>query len=79
MPLFSPSIYRHEQTTPASVWTIVHNLGNNGSQGIPMVDAAIDLGGTLTKVIPSKTEMIDKNTVELTFTVAQSGFAMVIV
>ncbi len=77
--ILNPSIYRHEQSTPATVWTIVHNLGTNGGNGIPVVDAFIDNGGDLTKVIPSNVEMINNNTVELTFTVAREGFAVVIV
>ena len=79
MPLFSPSIFRFEQATPATVWTIVHNLGGNGSQGLPVVDAAVDVGGVLTKIIPSRVEKIDLNTVELTFTTAYAGIATVIV
>lgn len=77
--ILNPSIYRHEQTTAATVWTIVHNLGVNGGEGIPVVDAFVDNGGDLTKIIPSVVEMIDNNTVELTFTTAREGFAVVIV
>lgn len=79
MPMFSPSIFRHEQETPAVTWTITHNLGMNGSQGIPIVDVYLDNGGDLTKIIPSNCEIIDENTVQLTFGIARAGFAVVIV
>ena len=79
MSAFVPSIFRFTQTTPAATWTIAHNLGHNGSAGVPIVDAFVSVSGVLTKVIPQTTTMVDANTVTLTFSSAQSGFAVVVV
>ena len=79
MPFFNPSIFRYTQTVASADWVIQHNLGNNGSTGIPMVDAFIESNGQLTKVLPQITTMNDANSVTLTFTSPQTGFAVVIV
>lgn len=79
MGLLIPSIFRFEQETPATTWTITHNLGMNGGQGIPIVDVYVEHEGDMTKIIPSACEKIDEHTVELTFAVARAGFAVVIV
>lgn len=80
MPMFIPSIYRHEQSTSATVWTVVHNLGTNGGQGIPVVDVLVDVDGTLTKILPNKIEAPNYNTVVIEFAGGPySGVATVIV
>jgi hypothetical protein len=79
MPFYSPSIYRHEQATPLQIWTIVHNLGSNGSQGIPIVDVYIPDNGSLSKIIPGETTIVDKNTVTLSFAEPRAGLALIIV
>lgn len=80
MPMFIPSIYRHEQSTAATVWTIVHNRATNGGQGVPVVDVLVDVGGTLTKIMPSKIEAPNYNTVVIEFDGgAYAGVATVIV
>lgn len=79
MPLILPSTYRHTQTTLSNTWTIVHNLGGNGSQSIPIVDTLIEIDGDLVKVIPRRIEIIDANTVEVTFSQAQIGQAIIVI
>lgn len=80
MPRFIPSIYRHEQSTASTVWTIVHNLGTNGGQGVPVVDVSVDVGGTLTKILPNKIEAPNYNTVVIEFDGdAYTGVATIIV
>lgn len=79
MPIFHPSIFRYEQNTPATDWVIQHNLGNNGSTGVPMVDVYMMLDGSLQKVSPEIVTMNDKNSVTVTFKQPQTGFAVVIV
>lgn len=75
-----PSIHRHEQATASTVWTIVHNLGTNGGQGIPIVDVLVNVSGTLTKILPSKIEAPNHNTVVIEFDGGPySGVATVIV
>ena len=77
--LFVPSIYRHEQITPASVWVINHNIGTNGSTGLPIVDTFIQENGFDEKIIPAAVRMINSNTVEIEFSAPRSGFAIIIV
>jgi hypothetical protein len=80
MSLFIPSTFRYEQITPSSVWTIVHNLGNNGSQGVPIVDVFVNKDGNLAKIMPSKILIQDNNTVVIEFDVgAFTGVAHIIV
>lgn len=74
-----PSIYRHTQSTPASTWTIVHNLGGSGGLGIPAVDILVPVNGVDTKIIPDQITRVDKNTVTITFSTSRSGTAIVIV
>jgi hypothetical protein len=73
------AVYRHTQTTPSTLWTVNHNLGGNGGDGIPAVDVIVDHNGTMTKMMPSQITIVDKNTVTISFTVARSGKAVVIV
>ena len=65
--------YRHEQTTPSTIWTIAHGLGM-----YPIVDAFVTYNGELQKIIPAAVTFIDANTVQLSFTSAQSGYATVV-
>jgi hypothetical protein len=74
-----PSAYHHEQTVASDTWTIDHNLGGNGGQGVPIVDVMIDFSGELLRVNPENVDYPTVNTVILTFTGAQSGRATVIV
>ena len=74
-----PSIYRHTQAVEANVWQITHNLGGNGSQGIPIVDCFIIDNGVPSKIIPSLVEKVDLNTVYITFAAPRSGEAVIIV
>jgi hypothetical protein len=79
MALMVPSIYRHTQDTAALTWTVQHNLGGGQGEGIPVVDVFIDEGGQDSKMIPASVEIIDRNSLLLTFSVARAGFAVVIV
>ena len=80
MPLVIPSVYRHTQSTPSTSWVIQHNLGGNGSQGVPMVEVLWDVGGgQLQKLVPAGIEMTDKNTVTVTFNTARAGQAIILV
>lgn len=79
MPLFVPSIFRHEQTEAASVWTITHNLGGNGGQGIPVVDVYVTDNGQTSKILPAAVTLLSKQTVQLTFSTDQVGFAIVLI
>lgn len=58
--------YTHIQSTPASIWTIDHNLGFN--PGVTVVDSA-------NSVVEGQIDYLTVNTVRLTFTAAFSGKA----
>lgn len=65
--------YNHAQVTPAATWTIVHNMG-----GLCAVDAYLNINGEDQKVIPAEINYVDSNTMEVVFSSAQSGYAVVI-
>ncbi len=67
------NVYRHEQTTAATTWTITHNLGV-----YPIVDAWTMYEGDLQKILPAQVNYVDENTCTLVFTVPISGFATVV-
>lgn len=67
------------QSTPATTWTLVHNLKGGGSTGVPAVDILVTVGGVVTKMIPKSVTIIDSSTVEVTFSTPQSGTAIVVV
>lgn len=68
-----PVVYKHEQVTASTTWTIVHNLGV-----YPIVDAWTTDGGDLTKILPSEVNYINANTCTLVFSFPISGFATVV-
>jgi hypothetical protein len=67
------TVYRHEQVTPATTWTIVHNLLD-----YPIVDVYVMYGGDLQKIIPSAVNYIDNTTCTVVFTTAFAGYATVV-
>lgn len=58
--------YEHEQMTPASIWTVTHNLG-----GFPSVTVVDSTG----REVVGGTEYLDSNTVRLLFSAPFSGHA----
>jgi hypothetical protein len=58
--------YAYTQTSPATVWTITHNLGINPSV------TAVDSSGN---VIEGTLLYLSTNTLEITFGIATSGHA----
>ena len=73
-----PLAYKHEQATASSQWNITHNLSGTGNQ-LPIVDVFTTVDNIVQKIIPNQIEIIDSNTVRITFSVARSGFAIVLV
>ena len=63
----------YEQATPATTWTIAHNIGTL----YPVVDCYIQESGQSTRFWPDSVIVIDANTVQLNFNEAQSGYATV--
>jgi hypothetical protein len=73
------SVRTFTQSTPATTWTLAHNLGGNGGGGIPAVDVLVTIDGVVTKIIPKAVTIVDNNTVTVEFTTAQAGTAIVAV
>lgn len=65
--------YTHEQAVAASEWNIVHNLNTSA----PSYHCYIEIGGVSTQIIPASAEVVDANTLKLTFTSARAGTARV--
>jgi hypothetical protein len=66
------TLYRHEQPTAASTWTIVHNMNDH-----PIVDVYVNFQNEIHKIIPSSVTYTNADTVTVTFTTALSGYATV--
>lgn len=79
MALCKPSIYRHVQAADSASWVITHNLGYNGSTGLPVVDVFVTIDGAVTKILPMEVTVTSANIVTLTFAEARSGEAVIIV
>lgn len=65
--------YSFSQDTPASTWTINHNLNSANIT----IDTMVNFGGNLEKVIPYDVVATNTNTLTVTFTSAQTGKATV--
>ena len=65
---------KFEQTTPATLWRIEHNMG-----GFAVIDVYCEVDGKEQKILPAVTNTIDNNVVELTFSTARSGVAYLVV
>ena len=65
--------HRHEQSTADTTWSIVHNLNTLA----PIVDCWINVGGTITKILPLSVVATNVSTVTITFSSAQAGVAFV--
>lgn len=63
---------QHSQSTPSTVWTIVHNFG-----ALPVVEILAYDGTVLKKAYPATLEHVDENTVQITWSQARAGFAMI--
>ena len=74
-----PSIYRHTQATADTIWKVQHDLGGNGSQGVPIVDCYVTDNGFPSKIIPARVEIVDKNNVWITFSAPRVGEAIIVV
>jgi hypothetical protein len=60
--------HTHKQTTASNLWTVVHNLGRE-----VLNDANIYVDGVLTKILPLNVTHPDNNTLEVHFTLPQTG------
>jgi len=60
--------YTHTQTTPATEWTVTHDLDR-----YVVSDVFFDVGGTLEKILPASVRYIDSNNIKVFFTEPQIG------
>ena len=67
--------YNHTQTTASTIWTINHGL----SSSAVVVGVYINVLGNLESILPYTTRHVDNNTLEVTFTSAQSGAVRIVV
>jgi hypothetical protein len=68
-----PHIVTHVQDTPATDWVIVHNFN-----GYPITDVYVMYNGDWNKIIPKTVTYTDANTVTVSFSAAQAGYATVV-
>jgi hypothetical protein len=64
--------YKHVQTDPSDTWVIEHNLF-----GYPVIDAFVDVDGTIQKVMPASVTYTSNKICTLVFAVPRAGFAVV--
>ena len=65
--------FTYTKDTPASVWNVTHDLDTLN----PVVDVWVDDNGNTTAVLPKQIRVIDANKLEITFTVALNGVAVI--
>ena len=66
--------YNHTQGSLSSSWVITHNLG----QDTVVNDVFVNVSGDLTKILPLSVEHTDDNTLTITFSSSQQGYARII-
>jgi len=74
-PNSSTVTHKHLQSTPATTWTVAHNLGTTSIQITTYVD---DGSGTYAKIIPQSEIILDVNTVEIRFSTNFTGQVILI-
>lgn len=72
MTLLVKQSFQHVQDNPATDWLISHNLNRD-----VICDVSVNVGNTLQKILPKSIEVVDLDTVKVTFTVPLSGKARV--
>lgn len=64
--------FTHEQTTPASIWTVTHSKNS--------LNLVYQVHDSLREhLIPDSFKIIDANTVEVSFGIPQTGFLQLII
>lgn len=67
-------MYRFEQATPATTWSITHNLASK----VVFDVWADNINGERQKIFPKSVVHIDDNSLQLVFNVARSGAVTVV-
>lgn len=68
------STYKHTQASANTTWIISHNLNSTDI----LFEIYIDTGGSVYKpILPSDFSFTDTNTITLTFSSVQSGYAVI--
>ena len=63
--------YTYEQESASATWVI-----NHGQNRFPIVDVYVDVSGVSTKIIPLSVTYVSANTVEVAFSTARTGHAV---
>ena len=66
--------YDHNQPSGSSSWVVNHNFNTDAVA----IDVFIDNGGDLEKILPADIVASSSNTITITFSSAQTGWARVI-
>lgn len=75
---YSPlSVYKHTQSTAAAQWTIVHNIGRNNNNALPVIEVYVNVPGGIDKILPASTDVSTPGTAVLTFSGPFSGYALI--
>lgn len=64
---------KHDQSSAATTWTIVHGLNTTS----PIVDVYTLQSGSYKQMMPLSVIVVDSATVEVNFSAATAGYAMV--
>lgn len=70
---FTTCGFVHVQSVASLLWTVVHNLNTETFSGVHVID-----DGTNGQVFPDNVVAVDVNTIEISFSCAMSGRAMVV-
>ncbi len=65
--------YTHTQSTPATTWTINHNLGHT-----PVCDVVVSYNGESQVILPKQVIHVSDTQLQIVFSVARSGTARLI-
>lgn len=66
--------YNHNQTSSSASWVITHNLNSDSV----VVDAIVNEGGNLEKILPQDINVDSVNQITITFSAARSGRARIV-
>jgi pantothenate kinase len=70
----APKTFKYEQTVASDVWEYDYVI-----PGAPVVDVAVDVDGTLVKIIPTTIERLTEHSIRVTFSSPRTGWIRVII
>lgn len=70
MPLQIKQAHQHTQENPATDWLITHGMGRD-----VIADVSVLVDGNYEKILPKSIQVVDENTVKVSFSVPFKGKA----